>query len=156
MKNQLKKATVSYRGREVNGLVFPSSVQRLNSKFETPEGYISVGKQRFGNGLKICFIPQELEEEVICKNSLLKDGEFRINGYTTNFDMQYAIEKATAIVKECFAKDSSENHKKWMLNSLKNSLGLNSFYHIIAVDILENNWNENDAVILKFENYYKK
>ena len=51
MKNFTQTA-VSYKGEEVNGLVLPYSAQRIN-RIEIPEGYVSIGKQQFGKGLRI-------------------------------------------------------------------------------------------------------
>jgi len=136
MKN-FTQTTVSYKGEEVNGLALPYSVQRLNKDSFIPEGYVSIGKQQFGNGLRICFI----HESLITKSEPreMKENEEWISGYKTNLELEADKNRVSEITKECFAKDSSENHKVWMINCAKNRMGLNSFPEL-AEQIVNENW----------------
>ena len=132
-----KKAIVSYKGNEIEGLVLPYGSQRLNSPEDTPEGYTSIGKQQFGKGLKICFIPSNQITKTIHKP--LKPGEEWISGYKTNLQLKEDKRKLINTVKECYKKDPSENHKNWMIKAAQNNMGLNS-YPEEAKNIVLNNW----------------
>lgn len=151
--NPFFQTTVSYKGQELQGLCLPSSVQRLSSSIAIPDGFVSVGKQRFSDGLRICFIQEHLINKVVPRT--LKPGEYAISGYTTNLEIQETIYHACNVVKECFLKDPSDNHKIWMLRTLQNNMGLNSWCNI-ASDILALNWNDNPVFFVDFEPYYNE
>jgi len=136
MKN-FTEAAVSYKGEEVNGLALPYSIQRLTADSFIPEGYISIGKQRFENGLRICFIHESLITKTEPRK--MEEGEEWVSGYKTNLELEADKKRVVAITKECFAKDSSENHKNWMINCAKNRMGLNSFPEL-AEQIVNENW----------------
>jgi hypothetical protein len=143
--------TVTYKKQEVQGLCLPASVQRLTNVV-IPNGYQSVGKQRFADGFRICFIQEHLIEKIVPKT--LKVGEYSISGYTTNLEIQETINNNCNIIKACFLKDPSINHKEWITNRLLYNMGLNN-WHNIAYDILKLNWNNNPNVITpNFETYF--
>jgi len=102
-----------------------------------PDGYVSIGKQKFIKGLRICFI----HESLITKSEPreMKENEEWISGYKTNLELEADKNRVAEITKECFAKDSSENHKVWMINCAKNRMGLNSFPEL-AEQIVNENW----------------
>ena len=131
------QTAVSYKGEEVNGLALPYSVQRING-IEIPEGYASIGKQQFGKGLRICLI----DESLITKSEPreMKENEKWISGYKTNLELEADKKRLLEVTKECFAKDGSDQHKKWLLNAAKNRMGLNSFPEL-AEKIVNDNWN---------------
>ena len=135
MKN-LTQTAVSYKGEEVGGLALPYSVQRING-IEIPEGYVSIGKQQFGKGLRICFIHESLIKK--SESREMKENEVWISGYKTNLDLEADKKRVVEITKECFAEDSSENHKISMVNRAKNRMGLNSFPEL-AEKIVNENW----------------
>ena len=134
--NKFTQTTVSYKGEDVNGLALPYSVQRITEK-DVPNGYVSIGKQQFGKGLRICFI----EESLISKTEprQLKDNEKWVSGYKTNLDIEDAKQRLIETTKECYAKDNSDEHKAWLLNASKNNMGLNS-YPEIAEQLVNENW----------------
>ena len=136
MKNFTQTA-VSYKGEEVNGLALPYSVQILNKDSFIPEGYVSIGKQQFGKGLRICFIHESLIQNSEPRE--MKENEEWISGYKTNLELEADKNRVAEITKECFAKDSSENHKVWMINCAKNRMGLNSFPEL-AEQIVNEIW----------------
>jgi len=131
------QTVVSYKGEEVNGLALSYSVQRLTKDSFIPDGYVSIGKQKFFKGLRICFI----HESLITKSEPreMKENEEWISGYKTNLELEADKNRVAEITKECFAKDSSENHKVWMINCAKNRMGLNSFPEL-AEQIVNENW----------------
>ena len=131
------QTVVSYKGEEVNGLALSYSVQRLTKDSFIPDGYVSIGKQKFVKGLRICFI----HESLITKSEPreMKENEEWISGYKTNLELEADKNRVAEITKECFAKDSSENHKVWMINCAKNRMGLNSFPEL-AEQIVNENW----------------
>jgi hypothetical protein len=135
MKN-FTNAAVDYNGKEVSGIILPLSIQRINSSFEIPEGYTCIGKQQFGKGLRICFIPSELIQKPITKE--MKNGEFSVSGYKTNLDIESDIKRLIAVTKECYQKDNSENHKQWLVKRAQYNMGLNNFKEIAEKTVIEN------------------
>jgi len=139
-----EQTAVSYKGKDVNGLALPYSVQRIeDSPSPIPKGYVCIGKQQFGRGLRICFISKDLKdwlkENSNIQPRIMKEGEKWISGYKTNLDLELDKENIAQITKECFKKDGSENHKIWMINCAKNNMGLNSFPKL-AEKIVNENW----------------
>ena len=120
-----KSALISYKGEDILGLIYPKNVQRITKETKIPNGYTVIGKQQFGDGLRICLIPNEKITATTPKREL-KKGEYFISGYQTNFDQLEKIEQAKEKIKECFEKDSSENHYNWTMNCAKNRMGLNN------------------------------
>jgi len=135
-------ALVSYRGEEILGLVFPFSLRRINENTVIPSGYTVIGKQKFGNRSRICMI----KNEDVCPLSpkrILKEGEFYVSGYQTNFDQMKKIEIAKIKIKECFDKDNSENHYKWTMNCAKNRMGMNALPTHEIETIVNEIWQKN-------------
>lgn len=129
---------VDYKGKTYFGLTFERDVQIISDN-EIPEGFTCIGKQRFAHGLKICFLENSIISGLKTPKKELREGEFYINNYNTNFSQQDAEIKLSKMVKECFSKDNSEKHFNWVMKIAKNNMGFND-NHELAAKIVTENW----------------